>query len=63
MFYCWNWVSLCFLGYFQKITLVNLQEFQRKNMAQFLHGKTGVCLFVVKVETLQKENLAKDIAL
>ena len=32
-------------------------------MAQFLHGKTGVCLFVVKVETLQKENLAKDIAL
>ena len=48
-----------FLGYYQKIIYSNVQEFYRKYMAQFLHGKTVVCSFMVKTWSITKRNSSK----
>ena len=58
MFYCWHWASFCFLGYFQKMTLVKLTRILEKKYGTVSSLKNG-CLFVVINWNIAKRESSK----
>ena len=63
------WACFCFLGYFQKQPFKRIsknlkaQEISRKYIAQFLHIKTVIFLFIVKAWSFKKRHTSKDLTL